>query len=140
MSVPRSEIAQYDELALDRENWPEKAVRVAPNPDRKSRIKYLFYAEDDVPLCSAKRASWTPDEPKYCGSDIITQSGRCTKHGGNPVSGMAHYKYKDGRHSKNLPSHLAGKYQEAQDDPELFSLKSEVLLIDAKINSLLESS
>jgi hypothetical protein len=58
-------------------------------------------------------------------------------HGGKIPRGQALPQFKSGRYSKFLPARMAAKYQEAQADPELLSLRSELALLDARIAELL---
>ena len=59
-------------------------------------------------------------------------------HGGKSLSGLAHPNTKTGRYSKDLPTRLAGKYEEAQADTELLNLRSEIALVDARTGELLQ--
>jgi 23S rRNA-/tRNA-specific pseudouridylate synthase len=51
--------------------------------------------------------------------------------------GSGVHTYRSGRHSKYLPVRMAAKYQEAQDDPELLSLRDEISLVDSRLLDLL---
>lgn len=53
--------------------------------------------------------------------------------------GPAHPNWKHGRHSKFLPKGLAARYEVAARDPDLTSLRDEVVLVDVRIGQLLES-
>lgn len=61
----------------------------------------------------------------------------CSIHGGKSPSGLAHPSTKHGRHSKDLPTRLAGRYEVAASDPDLLRLDSELHLIDALMNDRL---
>ena len=65
-------------------------------------------------------------------------NGRCRLHGGASLNGFDLPQTKDGRYSKYLPARLAGKYLEAQNDPELLNLAGEIGLVEARIAELLE--
>jgi hypothetical protein len=103
-----------------------------------SRVTTILYNDKGTRTCSAKRASWTPDDPKICASTSLYENGRCKKHGGATPKGIASPHFKTGKHSRHLPSRLLDKYQEALEDPELMSLESDLALVQARINDLLE--
>jgi hypothetical protein len=65
-------------------------------------------------------------------------NGRCYVHGGKTPSGVASPHFKNGRHSKVLPTRLAAQYETAQRDPDLLNLKHEIALVDARLGELLE--
>lgn len=60
-------------------------------------------------------------------------NGRCHLHGGKSLSGVAHPNFKTGRYSKYLPARLAGRYQEAAQDPNLLALREDIALLDSRI-------
>jgi hypothetical protein len=64
-------------------------------------------------------------------------NGKCYHHGGATPSGLANPNVKHGRHSKDLPTRLAGRYEVAASDPELLKLDSEINLLDALVNERL---
>lgn len=66
-------------------------------------------------------------------------NGRCKFHGGASLSGPAHPNWKGGRHSKYMPKNLLDRYQHAEQDPHLISLRAEVVLVDVRISQLLET-
>jgi hypothetical protein len=61
----------------------------------------------------------------------------CHIHGGKTPRGAASPHYKTGRYSRDLPTRLAARYQEAQEDPELLNLRSEIALTDALLTELI---
>jgi len=65
-------------------------------------------------------------------------NGKCWLHGGATPNGLASPNTTHGRYSKYLPARLAGKYLEAQNDPELLNLAGEIGLVEARIAELLE--
>ena len=65
-------------------------------------------------------------------------NGRCRFHGGKSLKGIASPAWKDGRHSKYLPTGLRDKYHAAYNDPEMLSLQSEIALIQARLFVLIE--
>ncbi len=60
-------------------------------------------------------------------------NGRCRMHSGAQKRGIASPHFKTGRHSKYLPKRLLERYNQARQDPELFSLREEVAALDARI-------
>lgn len=88
-------------------------------------------------MCSAKRASWTPENPKICTSTILYENGRCVKHGGPTPVGIASPHYKGGTSSRHLPTRLLSKYEEAIQDPELMSLETDIAMVQMRMNDLL---
>lgn len=62
----------------------------------------------------------------------------CAIHGGKSRTGAAVAGFKGGRHSKYLPTRLAARYQEAQNDPDLISLHDDIALIDTRLGELVE--
>jgi len=86
-------------------------------------------------ICGAATAS-----SKYTFPCSFTpmQNGRCKAHGGKSKMGIASATHKTGRHSKYLPQNLVGKYNAAQQDPDLLNLSSEIQLLDSRLAQLLE--
>ncbi|MCB9150190.1 MAG: hypothetical protein H6641_15650 [Caldilineaceae bacterium] len=72
-----------------------------------------------------------------CKSWAVTGSKRCRMHGGKSPKGIASPQFKTGRYSKHVPTRLAARYLEAEDDPELIELRADVALLDARIADLL---
>ena len=66
-------------------------------------------------------------------------NGRCAWHGGRAAAGANHGNFKHGRYSKFVPSALAKKYRDAEANPEVLSLRSDVALIEAMIAERLEN-
>lgn len=86
-------------------------------------------------ICGAKRKNGKG----ICGSTIlIGKTGRCAVHGGLTPSGLASPNLRNGRYSKYLPAGLYERFMEAQNDPTLFELRSEVALVDARVGELLQ--
>lgn len=62
----------------------------------------------------------------------------CYMHGGNtPRAGADHPTYVHGRYSKALPERLAARYAQAEADPELLNLRSEIALVESLITDAL---
>ena len=61
----------------------------------------------------------------------------CRLHGGKSLVGIACSQYRSGRYSTYLPERLRERYEQAEGDAELLSLKSEVALTDARLIDLL---
>jgi hypothetical protein len=65
-------------------------------------------------------------------------NGRCDKHGGLSLSGIASPRFKHGRYSKYMPAGLRAKYKAALADPRLTSLKDELAIQTTRLNQLFE--
>lgn len=63
-------------------------------------------------------------------------NGTCRIHGGKTPRGPGLPQFVDGRYSKDLPSHLAARYEQARTDPDLLSLRDQIALVDAFIGEL----
>jgi len=66
-------------------------------------------------------------------------NGLCYHHGGATPRGHALPQTTHGRYSKDLPTRLAARYQEAANDPDLLQLDSEIHLTDAMIRDRLST-
>src|SRR3990172_10824938 len=71
-----------------------------------------------------------------CRRHAVSGKRVCTVHGGLTPSGPASANYKHGRYSRYLPARLAERYLEAESDPELLSLRSELALVQATLAGL----
>lgn len=67
------------------------------------------------------------------------RNGRCPKHGGKSLSGIAHPNFKTGKHIKvqNLPPRMLDDAQAALNDPELASMRQDIVVLEARINDLI---
>ncbi len=74
---------------------------------------------------------------ELCKARAVNGSTKCYHHGGKTPAGIASPNYKTGRYSKSLPTRLAERYEEAENDAKLLELRSEVSLIDSRISDLL---
>jgi len=83
-------------------------------------------------LCGAKTRGGTP-----CRLPPVPGKTRCRLHGGLTPSGIASPHFKTGRYSKDLPTRLIARYQEAVSDPELLNLREDIALLDARLSDLL---
>lgn len=66
-------------------------------------------------------------------------NGLCYHHGGATPRGHALPQTTHGRYSKDLPTRLAARYEEAANDPDLLQLDSEIHLTDAMIRDRLST-
>lgn len=66
-------------------------------------------------------------------------NGRCWKHGGKSLSGIASATFKTGRYSKVIPTHLTAQYEQAQEDPDLLGIKEDIALQDALLRGALDA-
>lgn len=82
-------------------------------------------------LCGAKAKSTGEPCQQPAGPN-----GRCRYHGGKSLKGAAHPNLKTGRWSKDVPTRIAARLEEALNDPDLLSLNDEIRLNDARIGEL----
>ncbi len=83
--------------------------------------------------CTAK----SKQSQQPCKKDAVHGYTVCHIHGGKTPRGLALPQTKHGRYSKDMPTRLLGRYQEAQADPELLALRDDVSLLDARISDVL---
>jgi hypothetical protein len=74
---------------------------------------------------------------EQCRLPVVPGMMVCRFHGGRTPRGPALPQFKTGKYSKFLPTRLLARYREAERDPELLSLHSEIALLDARIAELL---
>ena len=86
----------------------------------------------DVKPCGARTRIGTP-----CGQPGMRPSGRCRMHGGKTPRGLASPHLVHGRFSRDLPTHLLARFEEALADRDLLSLRQDVALLDALITEKL---
>lgn len=86
------------------------------------------------PICGAQLRN---KPGKFCQDTVTLENGRCRRHGGKSLKGVASPLFKHGRYSKSLPENLVGNYRQAQKDPKLLELRDEIALMDVRINELL---
>lgn len=72
-----------------------------------------------------------------CGEQPMTGRDVCYHHGGTTPRGLASPHTMSGRYSKHLPTRMASRYQEAQEDPELLVLRDEIALLDSRLSDVL---
>jgi hypothetical protein len=82
--------------------------------------------------CGAKTRAGQP-----CQKWAIQGRTRCRLHGGRTPMAQASGTYKSGRYSRFLPARLLARYRDAERDPELTSLRSELALVDARLADVL---
>jgi len=66
------------------------------------------------------------------------ENGRCRLHGGKTPRGLDSPQTKHGRYSKDLPTRLAGRFEQAMKDSELLKLNRELALLDTRIGEVLD--
>jgi len=82
--------------------------------------------------CGARNRQGEP-----CQRWALAGRNRCGLHGGKTPVGPACKHYRTGRYSVYLPERLRERYETAEDDAELLSLRSEIALTDARLVDLL---
>jgi hypothetical protein len=63
---------------------------------------------------------------------------KCYKHGGATPRGAAHPRYQGSRYSASLPANLATRYVALRDDPKILELRSEIAVLDLRLEQLTE--
>jgi hypothetical protein len=74
---------------------------------------------------------------EQCRLPAVTGMEVCRFHGGLTPRGPVSPHFKSGKYSKFLPTRMLARYREAERDPELTSLRSELALVDARLMDLL---
>lgn len=74
---------------------------------------------------------------EQCGRHAVPGREVCVMHGGKSPRGIAASRFKTGRYSKDLPTRLAGRYQEALEDPDLLKLRDEIAILEARSSELI---
>jgi hypothetical protein len=82
--------------------------------------------------------AWSRRNQQQCRNHAMKGLAVCRMHGGKTPRGPASANYKDGRHSRFLPSRMFAHYRAAEHDPELMSLRQDLALLDARIIDLLK--
>ena len=86
-------------------------------------------------ICGARRRG--TDEP--CQSTGVYSNGRCYHHGGPSPKGIASPSYKHGARSKYaVPERLKERYVAAEQDPRLMEMRSEIAMLEARLQQLLD--
>lgn len=65
-------------------------------------------------------------------------NGRCKMHGGRAPTGPANGNYKHGRYSQHLPPALQARYDAAEADPDLISLRADLALQHVRMGEVIE--
>ncbi len=82
--------------------------------------------------CGATKVDGTP-----CQQYPLRGRTRCRLHGGATPRGIALPQTKHGRYSVSLPTRLMGRYEEALEDPDLLSTRSDIAVLVARQDDLL---
>jgi len=59
-------------------------------------------------------------------------NGRCRFHGGKTPVGVNASQFQHGRYSKDFPTRLIGRYEQALADPEVSSVREEIAIVEAR--------
>lgn len=88
--------------------------------------------------CQRDACACTAFDPYPCDITIgLYPNGRCHRHGGPALTGVAAPGWRGRGVSRVLPERLLNHYNEAMDDPNLLSLRQEIALQRALLNDLL---
>lgn len=78
--------------------------------------------------------AWNPKHGRQCMQRALAGKRVCKFDGGKSPSGLAHYNFKNGDHSRYMPKNLAEAYTRALDDPDLLSLNTDIATVEALID------
>lgn len=100
----------------------------------------------EYPMQSTTGAEQKASKRKHCGAKRrdgkpcrawAMSNGRCRMHGGASPKGAAHPRTTSGRYSRDLPTRLRDRYEEAIADASLLELAAEAALLDARLGEIL---
>ncbi len=74
---------------------------------------------------------------QQCRRAVTPGRSVCHYHGGSSPRGLAHPNTTHGRYSRDVPTRLISRYEQALADPELLSVRSDVAVLQALINEKL---
>lgn len=100
---------------------------------KDSEGKVTGYYLNGTKICAAKR--WDADAMCLAPAG---PTGRCYTHGGRRARGKDHYNFQTGFYSRYLPDSVLTRYQQALNDPDLVSLRSNLALTETRMSQLLE--
>src|SRR4051794_14907848 len=117
-------------------NVMQAEQRHAPLPDRYGSADDPRHPETHQPICAAYSKRENKFGDHVCLGPVVEGRKRCRMHFGNVPRGMASPHTKTGRYSKDLPTRLLARYEEAMNDPDLLNLSSEIALLGARLSEL----
>jgi hypothetical protein len=107
-----------------------------PQPSAEGNPVHGVRLDNGEAACCAKLAG----KPRLCESQILFSNGRCKKHGGKSLKGVAHPNWKHGKNSLvSAPSALRDYYERWLSDPELIHHRHEAAMVMAMLDELLAS-
>lgn len=83
--------------------------------------------------CTAK----SKQSGERCKKDAIPGRNVCHIHGGKSLAGVSSPTFKHGRYSQVIPTRLAARYTASAADPALLELRSDIALVDSRLEDLL---
>ena len=121
-----------------------------------------LYNEDGTPLCSRKTKKCSECEHRYvakgkkgseyhllycpecgfprgCRQKVKAEGDVCHHHSKDARKGAGHPNFKDGRHSKHLPTELLPSYEATMQDEQRLDLSAELAVLDALIDDRLQA-
>ena len=88
---------------------------------------------NDVAKCGAQTRSGG-----RCQQPVMAGRNRCRLHGGKTPRGLANPRTITGRYSRDMPTRLLARYEEAQQDREALSIRNEIAFVTAVIGARME--
>lgn len=151
-----SDIVAGNSLALSSERKPVdrtiysykipivgKVISPPPNridpPGRLVRYKgsdkrIYTYSEDGKLICGANYTK----KDGICRTSPLDGRNRCRLHGGKSLIGAKSPRAQTLKYSIAVPSRMLQKYEEAQRDPDLISMRDEIAILQVRLNELLQ--
>src|SRR5579864_6465564 len=104
------------------------------NPMRTANPMHTTKGTPRQPICRGHCRDGRPCPNHACYGWSV-----CRMHGAGTPRGQASPHYVDGRYSKELPSRLRERYDQAASDPDLLVLRSDISLLDVRLGELVAS-
>ena len=105
-----------------------------PQPNAEGNPVHGVRLDNGEGACCSKLAG----KDRLCESQIVFPNGRCKKHGGKSLKGIAHPNWKHGRNSLvSAPTALRDYYEKWLSDPQLIHHRHEAALMMGQLEDLL---
>lgn len=116
---------------------PFKKGQMLPHDIRTEKHEdgneYCFAIFDGHAVCGSKKRK----SIYLCEKPPMQGRNRCRNHGGKSPRGIAHPSFKTGEWSKDLPSRIAPRYEQARNDPKLLELRETIAIVEARTADVL---
>jgi hypothetical protein len=122
------------EVRTDRNGYPRAVERVGSH---KKHIKGSGVTGRENTRYKNQCTATSKHTGQRCGRPASKGRNTCKFHGGTSAVSVAHPAYKTGKYSKYIPGSMLDSYAQAERDPELLSMRSEIALAEARVVALL---